>query len=58
MGHFLLFEEDSAHAFSQADTILRELTQKNHRSDYHRKDGRFPLARIDSHTALSSTEPH
>ena len=28
MGHFLLFEEDSAHAFSQADTILRELTQK------------------------------
>ena len=58
MGHFLLFEEDSAHAFSPADTILRELTQKNHSSDYHRKDRICQLARIDSHTALSSTEPH
>ncbi len=58
MGHFLLFEEDSAHALSQVETILRELTHKNHRSDCHRKDEIFPLARLDSHTALSSTESH
>jgi 5-(carboxyamino)imidazole ribonucleotide synthase len=58
MGHFLLLEEDGAHALSQADTIIRELTQKNHRSHYQRKDVRFPLTRLDSHTALSSTEPH
>jgi 5-(carboxyamino)imidazole ribonucleotide synthase len=58
MGHFLLFEEDSDHALSQANTILQELAQKNHPSDCHRKEGIFPPSRLDSQTALTSTEPH
>ena len=57
MGHFLLFEEDSAHARSQVDTILQELT-KNPRSSLSKKRWDVHAARLDSPTALTSTEPH